>query len=279
MLARSPGSCQHKTQESVVVNTMTVQTLVVTTNQINHDIVDKMNLKTDAIIGNQCAMDRMEEFFHNGSKIQMLFLSSKGVGRNRNEVLMRANADVCVLADDDMRFFDNYEDLVVTWFERLPQADILIFNLEEVKPRRHKFEEVQRINWLNYRKYGAARFAFRLRPILLNGIMFNMMFGGGCPYSCGEDTLFLDMCLKKGLKIYGVPATLASITDGNSTWFRGYNDKFFFDRGVLYYIQNKRLCKFQAIYHCIKYRKKYAQYGVKNAIKQTMKGIQSVSNE
>lgn len=278
-MAWSIGPCHHKTQESVVENAMTVQTLVVTTNQLNNDIVEKMNLKTDTIIGNQCGVDRMEEFIHNGSKIQMLSLSTKGVGKNRNEVLMRANADVCVLADDDMCFFDNYEDLVVTWFERLPQADILIFNLEEAKPRRHKFEEVQRINWLNYRKYGAARIAFRLRPILLNGIMFNMMFGGGCPYSCGEDTLFLDTCLRKGLKIYGVPATLASITDGNSTWFQGYNDKYFFDRGVLYYIQNKRLCKFQAVYHCVKYRKKYSQYGVKKAIKQIMKGIQSISNE
>jgi ABC-type glycerol-3-phosphate transport system permease component len=106
--------------------------------------------------------------------------------------------------------------------------------------------------------------------------MFNTMFGGGCRYSCGEDTLFLRECLRKGLKIVAVPAALASIQDGDSTWFDGYTDKYFFDKGVLYYALDKRFCKLHALIHGFRYRKKYAAYGWKQAVVQMWKGASSL---
>ena len=44
---------------------------------------------------------------------------------------------------------------------------------------------------------------------------------------------------KMGMKIYGVPVNIGHEDrrgDGgpDSTWFTGYNEKFFYDRGVLY---------------------------------------------
>ena len=244
---------------------MKIQTLVVTTNQTDYSLIEKMNIQTDAIIGNQCGENKHEVLNHENCEIQFVSFNSIGVGINRNELLLCATADICVLADDDMVFEDNYAEVVCEWFKRLPDADILIFNLNEKSPRRHKNTRVNKINHLNYAKYGAARIAFRTKSIRLNGIFFNTMFGGGCEYSCGEDTLFLKECLKKGLKIFGVPTAIASIEDGNSTWFNGYTDKYFFDKGVLYYFLSKRLCFVHTLYHSLKYRKRYKEYGWNNA--------------
>lgn len=255
---------------------MTIQTLVVTTNQTDYSLIEKMNIQTDALIGNQCGENNHEVIDYGKCEIQFVSFNSKGVGINRNELLLRATADICVLADDDMVFNNNYADTVHEWFKKIPDADVLIFNLNEKTPRRHKNTCINKINSLNYAKYGAARIAFRTKSIHLNGIFFNTMFGGGCEYSCGEDTLFLKDCLKKGLNIFGVPAAIASIEDGNSTWFNGYTDKFFFDKGVLYYFLNKKLCCVHALYHCLKHRKKYNEYGWKNAFCKMQEGIKSV---
>ena len=234
-----------------------------------------MNIRTDAIIGNQCGREAFYEYEYNGHQIQYISTTGQGVGANRNEVLLRADGDICVLADDDMTLLPGYEAVVREWFEKRSQADMLIFNLEGGK-KRFKHTRVSRINCFNYGKFGAARLAFRLMPLRFSGVMFHTMFGGGCKYSCGEDTLFLRDCLRKGLKIYGVPSSLARIEDGNSTWFQGYTDKFFFDKGVLYYALNRHLCKVHALIHCLRYRKKYREYGFKQAVKQMMKGIDSV---
>jgi hypothetical protein len=42
-------------------------------------------------------------------------------------------------------------------------------------------------------------------------------------------------CLKKGLKIFASTEVIGEEKERESTWFHGYNDKFFRDRGVLYH--------------------------------------------
>ena len=51
----------------------------------------------------------------------------------------------------------------------------------------------------------------------------------------GEDSLFLHDALKAGLNIYRTTVAIGHETANDSTWFKGYTDKFFFDRGVLYH--------------------------------------------
>ena len=255
---------------------MTLQTLVVTLEKDAHKLAEKMNIQTDAVFGSQCDKDAYDEFEYNGNTMQVISSSTRGVGINRNQVLMRATADVCILADDDMTFLDGYMETARYWFEKLPQADILVFNLQEEKPRRYKNTKVRRIHALNYSRYGAARLALRRERVCFSGVMFHTMFGGGCQYSCGEDTLFLRECLRKGLRIVGVPATLAKIHDGDSTWFQGYTDKYFFDKGILYYALDRHFSKVYTLIHGFRYRKKYSAYGWRKAVKQMWKGIDSV---
>ena len=56
----------------------------------------------------------------------------------------------------------------------------------------------------------------------------------GARYSAGEDSLFLKEFMDKGYSVYTAPVTIAREEAGESTWFQGYNEKFFRDRGVLY---------------------------------------------
>ena len=252
---------------------MAVQVLAVTTNRTEYDLHEKMNIQTDAIIGNQCGKDTVEALEYNGRRILYLSSATRGVGINRNQILMRANAEFCVFADDDMTFLDGYEKTVRDWFSRLPDADIIVFNLEGGKKERKKTKSIQKVNRFNYGKYGAARLAFRTEAVRFSGVMFHTMFGGGCSFSCGEDTLFINDCLKKGLKIVAVPDAIASIVDGNSTWFCGYTEKFFYDKGVLYALLNRKTAYLMAIYHCAKHRKRYHEFGLKKAVMQMFAGI------
>ena len=68
-----------------------------------------------------------------------------------------------------------------------------------------------------------------------SGVRYSLLFGGGAPFMNGEDSLFLHDALKAGLAIYRTPVAIGKESKGESTWFKGYTDKFFFDRGVLYH--------------------------------------------
>lgn len=237
---------------------MKIQVLVASMNQEDHSLPQRMNLKCDAIIGNQCDRNSVEEFEWEGNRIKYLNFAERGVGLNRNNALMRADADICLFADDDMVYCDNYTEIVEKAFQLHPDADIIVFNLIEKKITRYVIKREEKIGYLNYLRYGTARIAVRLNRIKEEGIFFNLCFGGGTKYSHGEDTLFLTDCLRSRMKIYAVPKYIAKLTEERvSTWNTGYDKKYLKDQGRLFRAITKRWWKLLCLQDAVRRRKSY----------------------
>lgn len=255
---------------------MNLQVLIATTNQRDYSLLEKMNIQTDAIVGNQCDKNEIIDFNYKNNIIKWLSFNERGVGLNRNNALMRANSDIITFADDDMIFVNNYEEIILNAFKRLEKADIIIFDLKYPNNPRRPIKKIEKLDYAKCMRFGAARISARLDSLKINGISFNLCFGGGTEYSSGEDSLFLIECLRKGLNIYSYPVVIASLVDRESSWFKGFNDKYFFDKGVLFYIMYPKVCAILAIYHCFKHRKLYKEYGWINAYRQMVKGIKNI---
>lgn len=241
---------------------MKVQVLVAAMHQTDHVLLEKMNINSDVIVGNQCDINSVERFKYKDYEAVYLNFAERGVGLNRNNALMRATGDVCLFADDDMVYVDDYVEKVQAAFSRYTDADVIIFNLIEKIPTRYVIERPMRVNRLNYLRYGTARVAVKLESIRKNAIYFNQCFGGGTEHSHGEDNLFLTACLDKGLKIYAVPEYIAELTEEReSTWNSGYDEKYLKDQGCLYRAISRRwwklLCLQDAIRHSGLYKKSW----------------------
>lgn len=237
---------------------MKIQVLVAAMNQKDLSLVDKMNIKTDAIVGNQCDHNSVEVHNIDGKHIMYLNFNEKGVGLNRNNALMRADADVCLFADDDMVYADNYVEIIERAFDESPDADVIIFNLIEKVPTRKVIKKKTRVGYLNYLRYGTARVAVRLQSIKRHGIYFNQCFGGGTEHCHGEDNLFLNNCLKNGLKIIAVPNYIATLTEERvSSWNKGYDEKYIKDQGVLYSTLSKRWWRLLCLQDAVRRHKSY----------------------
>lgn len=233
---------------------MTIQVLVASTNQSNHDLLDKMNIQSDAIVGNQCGFNSIEEFKYKGHSVTYLNFNEKGVGLNRNNALMRASADICLFADDDMRYVDGYSELIENAFKNNPNADVIVFNVTGRKPIKKK----QRVHRTNYFRYGTVRIAIKLESVRREGIFFNQCFGGGTPHCHGEDNLFLTDCLNKKLKIFAVPLLLAELLDDRpSSWRDIEINKYLKDQGVLYKVISKRWWKLLCFIDSFRRHKQY----------------------
>lgn len=266
-----------------------VQVLMVTMNMENADeLLTRTNIQTSFVIGNQCDRDDKQEISRNGHDGLVVSRSERGVGNNRNITLKYASGEYCVLADDDMRFYDDYEETVIQVFESYSDADIIIFNIDEEQTERRVNNRVKHIHLWNYLNYGAARIAFRRSVISYNGIAFNTNFGGGTPHSAGEDSLFLRECLRHRLRILAVPVAVARLEDNrSSTWFTGYNRKYFNDKGVFLGVAHRKAAKLLALLYAVKDGKKTSElkgipavYGcIREGIKFVRRGFrQSCSN-
>lgn len=221
---------------------MSVQVIVAAMHQQDHSLLEKMNIQTDAIIGNQCNRNEVENFSWNGHHISYLNFAERGVGLNRNNALLRTDGDIITFADEDTTFMNGYEDIITKAFAEIPQADAIIFNTKTVGGNRHGRinKKAKRIRFFNALIYDTSRISVRSCAIKRENILFHTCFGGGTKYSCGEDTLFIVDMLKAGLKIYTHPAYVLTSDFSTSTWFDGYNEKYLHDKGALFYAVSKR---------------------------------------
>lgn len=217
---------------------MKVEVLASVMNASPAEIVQHMNLQSDAVIINQCDRLAQEEMQISQGRGTVRFYSfpERGIGRSRNEAILRSTGDICLFSDADIVYEEGYEEAILAEFEKNPQADMIIFNMEVAEERRtYHITERKRVHWYNCGRYGAVSLAVRRESLLTSGITFSLLFGGGAKYSNGEDSLFLTEFIKKGYKVYTAPVTIGREEAGESTWFHGYNEKFFHDRGVLYH--------------------------------------------
>jgi glycosyltransferase involved in cell wall biosynthesis len=256
-----------------------LQILISAVNKDPEELIGNMNLDCDAVIVNQLIgvyqdsdlADKRQDYIQEFKDHEAMIMHrlEKGVGLSRNTALENADHELIQFGDDDIVYDDGYAQKVIAEFDNHPEADILLFNVKAQEGRETYWNtDFARVNWRNYGRYPAYAICARRQKLIDSGVRYSLLFGGGAPYMNGEDSLFLHDCLKAGLAIYRTPVAIGQERKGESTWFKGYTDKFFFDRGVLYHFlygkmatvlgfrflfkNRNEMCKELGLMHCYK---------------------------
>ena len=236
-----------------------LQLLVATMNLT--DIIglcDKMHIASDALIINQSDCVKYECLFYHGYKIECYTFAERGLSRSRNNALLRCTGEILCIADDEMVYTDTYREDIINEFQKHPEADALVFNVTALNDERSgkPIEKYARVGKRESREYGSVHIAIRKRALIGKNVYFNTLFGSGATYSCGEDTLFLKELIEKDLKLYKTPIRIASVDMSDSTWFKGYNEKYFKDKGALIEAAYPRCSYLLAILQSVRNSKK-----------------------
>ena len=254
---------------------MKVQLLVAAVDENVIKLSGKMNINSDAIIINQSQEFSYVKYKHNGYDIEAFSFHERGVGLSRNNALMRADADIVLFADEDIVYDDDYRENVEKEFEKNPSADMILFNVDVTEDRKtYQIDSPGRVRLFNSGRYPTYSMAVKLDRVRSKNICFSLLFGGGAKYSNGEDSLFISDCIRRGLKVYKVPVKIGKEVSEKSSWFTGYNEKFFFDRGVLYHYLYGYLAKPIALRFLYKHKSTLCEvFSLKEAYKTMKKGI------
>lgn len=216
---------------------MKIEVLLSCMNQKDFSITEKMNLTTDILIVNQCDENKYEERIVNGKKQRMIYTTQRGLSHSRNELLNNMKGDVGILCDDDVIYEKDYEEKIKKAYAEL-DADIIVF---EVKVTRKGYDKNQSTTTTKEKKYKisfshkyytSTRITFRKESIYKRNIWFNVNFGAGSKYSSGEEALFIREARNKNLKIVECFEKIANVNHNISTWFKGYDEKYFYDKGA-----------------------------------------------
>ena len=239
----------------------------------DEDIISHSKITSDTLIVNQCREDGYGEYTRGTSRIRVFSVNDRGLTKSRNFAIEHSDADICLLCDDDEVFSDSCERDIITAYKNLPQADIIIFDIENHPAKWGK--EIKKLGARDIMSVSSWQISFRRESLIKAGIRFDENMGAGTPNGAEEEFKFLTDCRKAGLCIYYYPAVIASVAQEQSTWFSGFDEKFFINRGnTTRYIMGLPLSVAYAFYYTFTKRKKIsADMKWTRAFRLTLKGI------
>ena len=109
---------------------MNIEVLLSTMYQKNFDIVEKCNIRSNAIIINQCEEEKIETKKYSFGTVKMIYTKSRGLSNSRNLALNNATADICILCDDDIVYHDNYVSTIEKAFFSYSFPSLYITSLQ-----------------------------------------------------------------------------------------------------------------------------------------------------
>ena len=252
---------------------MTVEILLSCMNQQDGHLIEKSRITGNAVMVNQCGREGYTEYPTQTGLARVYDSAQRGLTKSRNLAIEKSVADICMLSDDDETFLPDYEDLIRKAYEDLPQADVIVFQIENWPT---SLGDAQRqLKFPRTMKVSSVQLSFRRESLLRTGVRFDPLLGSGSGNGAEEELKFLLDCQKKGLKIYYVPVTVARLEQSESAWFEGFDEEFFYRRGgTTRYILGWPLASLYAVYYVVRKRSLYAgNLTPGKALKAVFRGI------
>lgn len=221
---------------------MKLQVLLSAMHLKDYKYINTLKIGSNCIVINQCDKNDIKLINTDDRDIKFISTTERGLSQSRNMAMINASADICIFCDNDVVYLINYEEIIVNEFIKHPKYDIIVFFVKKNKiGSRPYFKKTMRMRYYSALKVFSPEIAFRRESIEKKSIRFKTEFGAGSRYSMGEENIFLYECLKKGLKILYVPKQIACLRNEESTWFKGFNEKYFRDRGAIFYEMSHKL--------------------------------------
>lgn len=212
--------------------------LVATLNTENvPKLIEDMNLMTvDTIVINQSSTGREGTVIEQSQQATIVHSERLGLSASRNEAISYAQSeDICQIADDDMIFVDNYQEIVENAYKEFPDADIIVFGFDfQNHPVPKKKLRKGKLGYLASMRVVSFQICFKKSSLMKVGIKFDERFGIGAKYGSGEENILLYDALRNGLKVYCYPEKIGKLVDRESHWDRSPSPTLCYNRGAIF---------------------------------------------
>lgn len=252
---------------------MKLDVLVACMHRNDNSLIADSRITGNALVINQCDQEGERSFRTENGLVRWVDSLQRGLTRSRNLALSLSDADICLLCDDDEVFEADYEQKILSAYESLPQADVIIFKMKNRAP---SFEDrVMELKFPQTMRVSSWQISFRRESLLRCDVCFDELLGAGTGNGAEEELKFLTDCRKANLKIYYVPEMIASVAQTESTWFQGFNEEFFYNRGATTrYILGLPLASAYALYYVARKKHMYEKtISPKKALKSIFRGM------
>jgi glycosyltransferase involved in cell wall biosynthesis len=167
--------------------------------------------------------------------INLINVNEIGLSKSRNLAIENAKADICLLADDDIVYENNFESIIINAFNLNPSADIITFKMNDFKGNSFKdYPIIKKHNKKSLSFVNSVVIAFRRNSIISNKVFFDENFGLGSTFQTADEYVFLRNALNLNLNIvFHNEVILSHPVDSSGKDVA--SDRILFAKGALFY--------------------------------------------
>lgn len=215
-----------------------LEILIATKNRVNLDFLALMFpfesfSNFNILIINQSDVNQLISDFET---VRVINVNERGLSKSRNLAIKNASKKICLIADDDVVYFSNFDNEIISAFNQNSKASIITFNHQRIgKNEPHnKSKKVYSHSNKTIENVCSIEIAFQLKDIAANNIFFDENFGLGSYFETAEEYLFLGDAIELKLKVLFSPFVIVSHPLLSSGENQG-DDKILFARAALFY--------------------------------------------
>ena len=143
--------------------------------------------------GNEC--------FSQHKNIRIINSYEIGLSKSRNLAIKNAIGDICLIADDDVAYMKNFQEIIYNAYYKNPLVNCLIFDAEiyneNINPKYlNQSKKIDNIKELQ--QVCSVKISFKSKFIKENNIFFNEYFGLNSSLKAGEEWVFLNDIMRVG---------------------------------------------------------------------------------
>ena len=173
--------------------------------------------------------------------IRVINSYEKGISKSRNLAIKNAIGDICLIADDDVEYVPNFENIVKNAFTKFHKASIVLFKIKTFSGKSYKFYPTVSKRMCckkEVKTTSSIEIAFQ-REDIQEKFYFNTNFGLGSQFDSGEEYVFLKEVLHQSKEVYFENQTIVKHKERPTSYIG--SDNFIKVQAVLYYQDYKEL--------------------------------------
>lgn len=259
----------------------TIEVLIPT---INADISDAIklleywNVQSDCIISNQCDCNDCSEFLFKNHRVKWIDINSRGVSKNRNNLLNNLQADLGIFIDDDCSLIDGYPEIILDEMNSF-NSDAALFTgfNDEGNIINSSKKTIVCKKYSDISHMGGPGICVGREFISNSQIRFNEKLGTPNRIYLGEDSFFGFQLIQTKKIIINSNKPIFKILEDldNSSYFKGFNEQYFFSKGAINKLVHPKSFFLWRLYYLFKLSKKTGhKYRFMN--KEMKKGEKSI---
>ncbi len=258
---------------------MNIEFLISTTNRLETQFLNKIfeNIAMNnfnAIVINQCYQVEPKQLKSDNTHIDIHSVRDKGLSKSRNLALKNASRDICVVADDDLVYLKDCIERINQVYEEDKNLDVAVFQI--ITPDGEPYKRYSPNSYLikkgkDQLKISSVEISFRLKSIKENGIEFNENLGLGAKYTKGEEAVFINECIRHGLKVKYFPIPIVYHPKESSG--KTFSKPNIIANGIVYFKLFRFISPLVSLYFSIKKYSRYKRkYSFVNYLYLTLRG-------